>query len=87
MEATSPQCTKSILMCFSLRANLIAAIIHDAKFRWFLGVSLKVDTNILMYANLHTLKEALLQAWHYHNDHLEVDLEEAVIASLWARSS
>lgn len=31
---------------------------------------------------LLTLKEALIQAWGYHIDHLEIDLEKQLISEL-----
>jgi len=59
-----------------------AATIRDAGFKWFIGVTCKVSSTMLVVAQLTTLKEALVQAWYHHLHNLELDLADDIIAPL-----
>ncbi|KAJ8444200.1 hypothetical protein Cgig2_028081 [Carnegiea gigantea] len=53
----------------------------DADFNWFLGISRRIISSCVL---LITFKEALVQAWAYRLDHLEIDLGRELIDELQA---
>jgi len=61
-----------------------AAVIRDADFRWFSGITRRLISPCLLATILITLREALKQAWSYQLNMLEVDLRREVIEELQA---
>ena len=62
-----------------------AAVIRDEEFKWFLGVTHRIISPCMLEIVLITPKEALLQAWSYHLESVELDLDKALIGELQAR--
>ena len=54
-------------------------------FKWFVAVSHRVNFTCMIEIMLITPKEALMQAWAYQMDHLEIDLSKEIINELQAR--
>ncbi|KAJ8452751.1 hypothetical protein Cgig2_005087 [Carnegiea gigantea] len=61
-----------------------AAIVRDSEFQWFIGITRRIVFPCMLEILLITLKEALIQAWGYHIDNLEIDLEKQLITELQA---
>ena len=61
-----------------------AAVLRDAQFHWFLGVTRRVVSPCMLEILLHTLKEALLQAWSYQLSSVELDLGQEILDKLHA---
>jgi len=53
-------------------------VIMDAEFNWFLGITRKIISSCMLEMLLITLWEALVQAWSYQLNMLEVDLGRKV---------
>ncbi|KAJ8438836.1 LOW QUALITY PROTEIN: hypothetical protein Cgig2_023028 [Carnegiea gigantea] len=53
-----------------------AAIVRNAEFQRFIGITRRIVSPCMLEIVLLTLKEALIQVWGYHLDHLELDLEK-----------
>ncbi|KAJ8420301.1 LOW QUALITY PROTEIN: hypothetical protein Cgig2_009378 [Carnegiea gigantea] len=59
-----------------------AAIVRNAEFQWFLGITRRIVSPCALEILLLTLKAALIQVWSYQLDHLEIDLDKPLIQEL-----
>ena len=59
-----------------------AAVVRDADFHWFIGITRKIISPCMLEILLLTLREILLQVWSYHLDSIELDLDRDLLGEL-----